>query len=69
MLCKALFTEGNNLSVHIDSGNDIIPLKIARTSSAAYRKHSALERLVRGSLSVMEEEDILINSNLEVHMI
>ena len=59
-LCKALFTEGNNLSVHIASVHDNVPLKLARKSSAAYRKHFAFERLVEGSLSVMDDESILL---------
>ena len=59
-LCKALFTEGNNLSVHIASVHDNVPLKVARKSSAAYRKHSAFERLVEGSLSSMEDDGIFM---------
>ena len=59
-LCKALFTEGNNLSVHIASVHDNVPLKLARKSSAAYRKHFSFERLVEGSLSAMDDESILL---------
>ena len=64
-LCQAVFTEGNHLSVHIASVHDNVPLKIARKSSAAYRKHSAFERLVEGSLSAMEDADLLLHSNIK----
>ena len=46
--------------MHIASVHDNVPLKLARKSSAAYRKHFAFERLVEGSLSVMDDESILL---------